>query len=345
MKSNFKINSREIIFSAVIFILFLLLMEGGMRIIHFIKYKIKYNREMNFSTYLGWETTPNDSWNRDVKGYGEIVYSTKEFGFRAFGDINSNKIKIFVIGDSFTQGHTVSDGKTYYDYLRENNNNIELFAYGGGGYGSLQEYMILDKYYDVIKPHIILWQFCQNDIINNDYDLESASLKNNNYMTRPYYRNGKIEWLYPEQNIGWFYHVVKSSYLLRFLHIRINIFKAEKYGSIEDELSINHPLFKKAAKTTSDIMGLVRKRAGDIPIVAFSVNKPGWEGTMFREICEKYGLHFIPDIPETVEEAKQFGMIVDGSPFDGHWNDNGHSIAGKVILDYLTKNNLLKPIF
>lgn len=345
MKNNFKINSREIIFSAVTFILFLLLLEGGMRIFHFIKYKIKYNREMNFSTYLGWETAQNDSSDHDVKGYGKIVYTTKKFGFRVFGDINSNKTKIFVIGDSFTAGHTVSDGKTYYDYLRENNNNVEIFAYGGGGYGSLQEYMILDKYFDLIKPHIILWQFCLNDIINNDYDLESTSFKNNNHMTRPYYRKGKIEWLYPEQRTGWFSYVVKSSHLLRFLHIRINIFKAEKYGSIEDELSINHPLFIKAAKITSDIMGLVRKRAGDTPIVAFSVNKPTWEGNTFREISEKYGIHFVPNIFEAVEEAKRFGMIVDGLPFDGHWNDNGHSIAGKVILDYLIKHNLLKPIF
>lgn len=345
MKNNFKIKSREIVFSVVIFIFFLLLMEGGMRIFNFIKYKNKYNREMNFSTYLGWETTQNDSWKRDVKGYGEVVYTTQRSGFRIFGDIDSNKIKIFVIGDSFTQAHTVSDGKIYYDYLRNNNNNVEIFAYGGGGYGSLQEYMILDKYFDIIKPHIILWQFCQNDIINNDYDLESVSFKNNNHMTRPYYREGKIEWLYPEQSIGWFSYVVKSSHLLRFLHIRINIFKAEQYGSIEDELSVNHPLFIKAAKITSDIMGLVKKRVGDTPIVAFSVNKPRWEGNTFREICEKHGIHFIPNIPEAIEEAKQFGMIVDGLPFDGHWNDNGHSIAGKVILDYLTKNNLLKPIF
>lgn len=345
MKDNFKINSRKIIFTAIIFIFFLLLMEGGMRLFYFVKYKLKYSNDMSFSTYLGWETTPNDARDHNIKGYGEIVYSTKKFGFRVFGDTNSNKIKLFVIGDSFTQANTVSDGKTYYDYLRENNNNIEIFAYGGGGYGSLQEYMILDKYYDLIKPDIILWQFCQNDIINNDYDLESASFQNNNHMTRPYYRDDKIEWLYPEQITGWFCQVIKSSYLLRFLHIRINIFKAKKYGSIEDELSINHPLFKKAAKTTSDIMGLVRKRVGNIPIIAFSVNKSGWEGDMFMEICEKYDMHFIPNIPESVEEAMHFGVIVDGSPFNGHWNDNGHSIAGKVILDYVTKNNLLKPIF
>ena len=53
--------------------------------------------------------------------------------------------------------------------------------------------MVLNKYLNVIKPDIILWQFCSNDLrINNDYDLESKSYLINDHMVRRYLRNGKI---------------------------------------------------------------------------------------------------------------------------------------------------------
>ena len=66
-------------------------------------------------------------------------------GFRMFGNVSSGKPRVFVIGDSFTQATDVSDDKTYYAIVKRLL-NVEVFAYGGGGYGSLQECMILDKY-------------------------------------------------------------------------------------------------------------------------------------------------------------------------------------------------------
>lgn len=340
-KPCLRVSIREIMFLAIIFILFFSLMEGGLRSFYFIKNKIT-PRETNLSEYLGWETNANAFSKKKNKWYGEIKYSTTKLGFRVFGDINTDKTKIFIIGDSFTHGHCVSDGSMYYDYLKEYSNNIEIFAYGGGGYGSLQEYMILDNYYDMIKPDIVLWQFCSNDIINNVHELESASFRNNNHMVRPYYvKEGQIEWLYPKQDFGWIYNVIQSSYLLRKLSIRLNILKAEKVGSIEDELSENHPLFIKAAKTTSEIMYLVRKRVGNNPIVAFSVDYPKWLGNTYSDICNKYGICHIHSIPEAVKEAKESGLRVDGSPYDSHWNNVGHSIAGKIIFDYLIQRNLL----
>jgi hypothetical protein len=113
--------------------------------------------DKSFSTYIGWETKSYQSWKRYVEGYGEIVFSTSQYGFRVFGDINTKKKKILVVGDSYTEGTTVSDGYLYYDYIKRNHKNVEIFAYGAGGYSSLQEYMIVDKYFDIIKPDLIIW--------------------------------------------------------------------------------------------------------------------------------------------------------------------------------------------
>ena len=90
-----------------------------------------------------------------------------------------------------TQAVEVSDDQTYYSRLKRLL-DIEVFAYGGGGYGTLQEFLIFDKYVDLIKPDIVLWQFSNNDIINNAPDLEAASTINNNGLVRPYLVNGHI---------------------------------------------------------------------------------------------------------------------------------------------------------
>ncbi len=335
------IRAKEVIFSIITFFLFLLFFEGGIRIFYFVSNKIT-PRERNFSNYLGWETVADYHSQRIIKGYGKINYSTKKWGFRVLGDVDTKKVKIFVVGDSFTQGQTVSDGETYFDFIKGNANKVEIFAYGGGGYGSLQEYMILDKYIDIIRPDLILWQFASNDLINNEFELECASFRNNNHMVRPYYRRGQIEWRYPTQRRGLLYKIVQASYLLRFLDIRIKILKNKKSGSIEDALNEDHPLLKKTIRTTSEIFGLVKKRIGNIPIYAFCVDNPKWLGTAFEDICRNCDLNYIPGVPEAVLKQKEAGITVDGSPFDSHWNKNGHAIAGQIILDYFIENKAIK---
>jgi hypothetical protein len=145
---------------------------------------------MNMVEVLGWIPEPNMSHIRKSKDASgkeyDINYRTNKYGSRIFGDPKSNKTKVFFIGDSFTQAGQVSNQKTYYAIIGSKLNNIEIFSYGVGGYGNLQEFIILDKFIDVIKPDIIVLQLCYNDFINNDYELEYRSYMNNNGKTKPY---------------------------------------------------------------------------------------------------------------------------------------------------------------
>lgn len=293
--------------------------------------------ENEYDKYLGWKVKANFSSKTIKSNYGHepVDYSTTQFGFRVFGDIHTQKTKIFVIGDSFTQAKQVSDGQAYYNYLQANNKAIEIFAYGGGGYGSLQEYMVLKKYYDLIKPDIILWQFCSNDFINNDLTLESTRWANNNPRMRPFYRNGQIE--FPEdkrsaEDNSWLGSLMRHSYLLRRLFP-------------DSKLSKTNPLvseaLKTASKTTAAIMQLVKEKFAHKTIVAFLTDRSYSMGNnTYANISENLGFHFIRGIPEAVSDAKKQGIQVDGI-HDFHWSAAGHAIAGKNILDYLIKNNLL----
>ena len=126
--------------------------------------------------------------------------------------MNSKRPKILVLGDSHTQGEFISNEKLYYAKLSEMG---EVFAYGNGGFGNLQELMVLEDFLSVIKPDVIVWQLSSNDIVNNSYELEFLSVKDNNGLRRPYLEDGNIVYRLPKPLPG-----------LRWLGAKITDFRA-----------------------------------------------------------------------------------------------------------------------
>ena len=267
-----------------------------------------------------------------------VKRTQKEYGFRMFGDLHSTRPKIFVIGDSFTQAFQVSDDDTYYASLKDKL-GVEIFAYGASGYGTLQEYMILDQYVDMIKPTLILWQFCDNDFINNDLALETASLINNNGLKRPYWIDGHVVYFLPK---AWSASVrifaQRHSRFLYFLLSRwdrlLAMNPAETVEFQIDREGFAHKGFQQAVQVTSELMGKVRARVGKIPIVAFSCG--GWEpyGSAFKVISSHYDVVFLQDIAEAVGAEQKRGEDVLHADLE-HWNVRGHRLAGSLISEHL----------
>jgi hypothetical protein len=93
---------------------------------------------------------------------------------------------ILFIGDSFTHAHEVSTGQAYFDVFEEHvKNQYSVYAAGIGGFGNLQEYLLLVSVFEEVKPDIVMWQLCGNDVDNNVYELDNASFYNNQ-RPRPY---------------------------------------------------------------------------------------------------------------------------------------------------------------
>lgn len=335
LRDKIKVSFKGLLVSTFTFLIMLLLLEGVLRGFFYIKKKYTPNAR-EYTELLGWQTSANQVFSQNHPVFGAVNYSTGKHGFRNFGDINTEKLKVMVLGDSYTQAGQVSDGETYYQYLMNHSDSIELFAYGCGGYGSLQEYMIVDTYIDSIKPDLILWQFCSNDIINNSHTLESQSFMNNNLMTRPYLIDGEIKMLFPKRDQGFTGYLVQSSYLLRLINTRVNLMRAKSDDSIEKHLTDDHPLMVESKNTTKEIFEKLKTRIGNTPVITFSVDEL-WEN-VFQEISESHGFNFVKGIPQKVNQAKEKGMVVDGTPLDAHWNNNGHSIAGASILAFLEEN-------
>ena len=329
---NYMIRKRrEILLFCTVLVVSLLFAEYGIRMFYTAKYK-EPPLVRSVSDEIGWEIDAHIKKKYEMKGYGEIEFSTQEYGFRSYGEYDVNKTKIFVLGDSYTEGNTVSDGLMYYDVMKKNCRSIEVFAYGCAGYSSLQEYLILERYYDMIQPDIVLWQFCTNDLLENEYELDVINLRDSRQTKRPYYIKDEIVILSKR--------VQKDSMRLPLLVQKVSLLS--RLFAFEKTMSEDHPSFMKARGITEKIMKRVKSRVGTTPVISFCVDKKAWAGEAFTEICDRVDVRFIRGIPEAVMEAKKSGIVVDGSFYDSHWNKAGHSIAGEIILRYLIENRFVR---
>lgn len=293
---------------------------------------------------LGWQTIPDHQVSGFHRGYGDVRYSTGKYGFRVFGDPGRDAFRVLVLGDSSTEATQVSDGETYYDVMAALCPELEVFAYGAGGYGSLQEYIVLDAFIDRVDPQLIVWQFDWNDLINNSFQWETMSRLNNNLMTRPYVVDGEIELRFPVQTgRGPLLQLVQSSYLMRLMRVT----GRRMVTGDEPEIGTGHPVFEGAVASSRVVMEWARDRAGDRPMAAFCLCPPGGDphAEVYRAISRDLGIHYLSEALVAVDDAKAAGEVVtgveDGVEVDSHLNARGHRLLGESLATSLDELGLI----
>ena len=316
--------------------------EVAYRTYHYFKFTAKGNsvQSLNLDQELGWRTTSGYVFKGvkldSASTRYEVDIQTNDQGFQLYGNRDSSKVKIFFIGDSFTQAKAVSNNKTYYSLFTDRL-PVESFAYGVGGYGTLQEYMILDKYIDEILPDIIVLQCSTNDFINNSYELESKSYINNNKMRRPYYNlENQVYYDLPKKFPNLRGLINEYS---RFLHKIVgkldHLIDAKKV-SIERTIVAQQgelPAFKTSVRVTGNILKRIRDRARHSKVYAFCVDNQSPFYESYRSLAGEAGITFIDGISQAIQRAEKEGAIVrarDGA----HWNELGHQIAADQLFGY-----------
>ncbi len=301
---------------------------------------VKLHPPVTRDDYLGWHATPNyrsieTRDKRDGKP-STITITQNEYGFRLFGDLRTANPKIMVIGDSFTQALDVSDDQTYYSIVQDVL-NVEIFAYGVSAYGTLQEYMILDKYIGQIQPSLIVWQYCFNDFQDNIPELATEIFTDYHGMVRPYWVHGHVEYIPTRSYVR---HIRRFA----LLYSRLFFLLSRKLDTIlirhltPDEMT-RHPAFPRAVQVTDELMQKVRSRVGDIPVLAFSCDDGPQYVKAFKEISRHHGIMFLEDVAGSVKRAEDNGTMVRAGAYP-HLNEMGHRIVAGVIADYLKRNVL-----
>lgn len=292
------------------------------------------------SPVIGWAPPAFDTVRLDNEPFGVRHYTTGPHGFRRYPVADSVRATVLFIGDSFTQATEVSDGRAYYDRVASARPGLAVFAFGARGHSSMQEYLALDLYLEEVRPDLIVWQLASNDLVTNDHDLERRHWGYNNQATRPYLEDDTVVYRLPIES-----PILRHSHLARFVAVRLALLRgaAEGEDAIGETFRHDPRARDRALRTTARILERAAARAGDVPLVAFQVDRPEWLGSSFADIASELDIPFIEGIPDSILAAKERGQRVDFSPRDGHWNEEGHALAGDVLLKSLVGRGLLPP--
>lgn len=164
-----------------------------------------------FDTYdplKGWLSKPN---LRDMKVFKNKVLNTNSKGIRGKTEYSyskdQDKIRILVIGDSYTFGEEVSDNETYSHYLQEMIPNSEVINLGIHGYGHDQMLIFLKEEGIKYRPDIIILGFIYPDMKRNmvnfrdyakpKYNLRGKKLRLTASPVPPPEKTLKWDWVRP----------------------------------------------------------------------------------------------------------------------------------------------------
>jgi hypothetical protein len=301
-------------------------------------------------TVLGWKTFENYQFSGEVVDLmgqrSKYRYSTGPYGFRHWPDNKKpDRPTILFIGDSFTESAYIDDTKTFYHHLAQHL-DANVFAYGCGGYGNLQEFMILDRHMDEIKPDLVVVQTCENDFADNSIRLEER----NQFGHRPVkpYLNLKNEIFYAQprfRKILPFFQVWEHAHLRSLFWLNNSIWEV-MWGPFEESLQKkrqNSPYwndFQEANQITGMIFRRIKKRCDDAhaQLVVFSVNNPEkypFHVNAIGDICKKEKITFLSEATELIlaEEKNQGRMVcrLDDGANDGHFNQLGQRLLAEGL--------------
>jgi lysophospholipase L1-like esterase len=300
---------------------------------------------------LGWRLKKNFSHTySQVDAAGQkykATINTDEKGFRRFLEVNNKKkIKVLVIGDSFVADPYVDDKKMWFSVMAQDLNikmrnfNFDVYAGGGGGYGTIQEYLLLEEVLKDLKPDIFILNFCSNDFNNNSYEIEKEWSGFNQTWRRPY----------ADKNDNIFYEIKflakvsrapiigDSKIFNKIIYLLSSIKKVDKNNlydqkKMDDAIQITDRYLKKISQILKNTKIFICNCSNEI----------NYMNKKWIELGLKNS--FIPLINANNEINKSIKKKENIYYYDlGHFNEKGNKIYGKSIakeiyphlLDYLT---------
>ena len=106
---------------------------------------------------LGWFPMANSS--NQFLGSRRITVVHNSEGFRGPEYAMSSKPRILFLGDSFVWGYDAELGERFTDKLQAKHPEWAVYNFGVSGYGTDQEYILLQKRFDWYQPQVVFLMF------------------------------------------------------------------------------------------------------------------------------------------------------------------------------------------
>lgn len=326
----------------IIVVCFILFSLSGIceLVLRFTAQQQEYSDKTTISSKFGWYPKSNYKSNYSIKNYGEnatsydVAYTTNENGFREWGKTKSELPKVLFLGDSYTQSVEVSNDSLFYNLIADSL-RIEVFAFGQAGYGTLQEYLVLETFIEEINPDLIVLQTCSNDFIDNEPLMEYTS----NYkvgLRRPYL-NTQNKIIYQMPLPVWENIISKSKFLdliRRKLENTFSVQESTQY--LVTELGSEFPPYATSLEVTNLIAKKISAITNNTPVIAFSADHfEPYLGDM-EKIFKQNKIPFDWKLTHEIERIQRNGRNLKSS--DGyHWNNNGHKVVSELLLPIIKK--------
>ncbi len=132
-----------------------------------------------YDAALGWAPVPNAS--AAFTGSRTVEVRNNSVGLRDIEHDRGGRPKILFIGDSFTWGFDVEAKDRFTEILRARMSQADIVNAGVPGYGTDQEYLLLEKLWDRVAPDVVVLMYCSD----NDRSDNSTNMRYDGYY-KPY---------------------------------------------------------------------------------------------------------------------------------------------------------------
>jgi hypothetical protein len=277
----------------------------------------------------GWTPKPNLI---DVKVFNDKILNTNAKGLRGKKDFpyskTKDKLRILILGDSFTFGDEVSDDETYAYYLQEMLPHTEVLNMGVHGYGHDQMLIRFKEEGIKYRPDIVLLGFLPLDMPRNLLDFRDFA-KPRFVLERGELKLTGVPVPRPEEILQWDWTRPRIIDLFSLIRHRIKRSLGLQQREMEEI-------------TTAILMELIRSAESihAIPILAYLPR--GRE--IAKDIAILPGEKYMFSICQKNEKARCFSTrphfapkIAKGETFkpSGHWEPPAHLTVAEAIKNFL----------
>jgi hypothetical protein len=264
---------------------------------------------------LGWFPVPNGRAHfRASRG---ITVVNNSDGFRAPEYVPTTKPGVLFVGDSFVWGYDVEAEERFTEKLQDSHPEWAVYNLGISGYGTDQEYLLLQKYFDGFKPRVVFLVYS----IETDDDDNSTNARYGGYY-KPYCTvEGNRLQLHgvpvPRSERVFFaeHPGVTRFYLLRLL--------ARGYFKLAAPLELHNPSPTGAIIRT---MKMYVESKGAVFVAGLTGSDPEIE-----KYLRFYGIPFV-DLTTTLR-YKDYGW---------HWTPEGHDFVARKVEEFLIAGKYLR---
>jgi hypothetical protein len=131
---------------------------------------MEHDKMFEYDPDLGWKFRANCKGSILYPGEASHYIQTNSLGFRD-NQPPSEKDKarrIIVLGDSFVSNVAVRDNEVFTEVMERALPNTAVLNFGVNGYGQVQEYLLLQRWLDKLRPDlIIVLIYLRNDFDDN----------------------------------------------------------------------------------------------------------------------------------------------------------------------------------